>query len=54
MKHNNLYARIETMLADPDFQIGLRRRRRTELKDLRDDIEDANTPAVDHSTRWLR
>ena len=44
MKHNNFYARIETMLADPDFQSDFDTQE-DELKDLRDDIEDADTPA---------
>ena len=44
MKHNNFYARIETMLADPDFQSDFDTQEE-ELKDLRDDIEDADTPA---------
>ena len=44
MKHNNFYAGIETMLADPDFQSNFDTQE-DELKDLRDDIEDADTPA---------
>ena len=44
MKHNNFYARIETMLADPDFQSDFDAQEDA-LKDLRDDIEDADTPA---------
>ena len=44
MKHNNFYTRIETMLADPDFQSDFDTQEE-ELKDLRDDIEDADTPA---------
>ena len=44
MKHNNFYARIETMLADPDFKSDFDTQE-DELKDLRDDIEDADTPA---------
>ena len=44
MKHNNFYIRIETMLADPDFQSDFDTQE-DELKDLRDDIEDADTPA---------
>ena len=44
MKHNNFYTRIETMLADPDFQSDFDTQE-DELKDLRDDIEDAETPA---------
>ena len=44
MQHNNFYARIETMLADPDFQSNFDTQE-DELKDLRDDIEDADTPA---------
>ena len=44
MKHNNFYARIETMLADPDFQSAFDTQE-DELKDLRDAIEDADTPA---------
>ena len=44
MKHNNFYARIETMLADPDFQSDFDTQEE-ELEDLRDDIEDAATPA---------
>ena len=44
MKHNNFYTRIETMLADPDFQSDFDTQE-DQLKDLRDDIEDADTPA---------
>ena len=44
MKHNNFHTRIETMLADPDFQSDFDTQE-DELKDLRDDIEDAETPA---------
>ena len=44
MKHNNFYTRIEDMLADPDFQSDFDTQEE-ELKDLRDDIEDADTPA---------
>ena len=44
MRHNNFYARIETMLADPDFQTDFDVQE-DELKVLRDDIEDADTPA---------
>ena len=44
MKHNNFYTRIETMLADPDFQSDFDVQE-DEFKDLHDDIEDADTPA---------
>ena len=44
MKHNDFYTRIETMLADTDFQDDYDTQE-SELKDLRDDIEDAETPA---------
>ena len=43
MKHNNFYARIETMLADPDFQSDFDTQDDM-LDDLRDDIKDAETP----------
>ena len=43
MKHNNFHERIETMLADPNFQsdFGVQD---DMLDDLRDDIEDADSP----------
>ena len=44
MKHNGFYARIETMLADSDFQTDFGTQE-SELKKLRKDIEDAETPA---------
>ena len=44
MKHNGFYARIETMLADSDFQTDFDTQE-SELKKLRKDIEDAETPA---------
>ncbi len=44
MKHNNFHTRIETMLADPDFQTDFNTQE-SELKELRKDIEDAETPA---------
>ena len=43
MKHNGFYDDIEEMLADPDFQIGLRRQA-DELKKLRKKIKKAETP----------
>ena len=43
MKHNDFYTRIEDMLADPGFQSDFDTQE-DELKDLRDDIEDAATP----------
>ena len=43
MKHNDFYTRIETMLADPDFQTDYAVQDDM-LDDLRDDIEDAETP----------
>ena len=43
MKHNDFYTRIETMLADTDFQENFDTQE-DELKDLRKDIEDAETP----------
>ena len=43
MKHNNFYTRIETMLADSDFQDDYGTQE-DQLKELRDDIEDAETP----------
>ena len=44
MKHNDFYTRIETMLADADFQEDFDTQDE-ELKDLRDAIEDGETPA---------
>ncbi len=44
MKHNGFYTRIETMLADADFQENFDTQDE-ELKDLRDAIEDGETPA---------
>ena len=43
MKHNDFYTRIDTMLADPDFQSKFDTQDDM-LDDLRDDIEDAETP----------
>ena len=43
MKHNGFYARIETMLADPNFQDDYDTQE-SELKKLRKAIEDAETP----------
>ena len=43
MKHNDFYTRIETMLADPDFQTDYAVQDDM-LDDLRDDIKDAETP----------
>ena len=43
MKHNDFYTRIETMLADTDFQTDLEEQSK-QLKALRKDIEDADTP----------
>ena len=43
MKHNDFYTRIETMLADTDFQENFDTQE-DELEDLRDAIEDAETP----------
>ena len=43
MKHNDLYAHIEKMLADPDFQTDFDEQE-DDLKDLRDAIKDATTP----------
>ena len=43
MKHNDFYARIETMLADPNFQSDFDLQDDM-LDDLRDDIEDADSP----------
>ena len=43
MKHNNFYTRIETMLADEDFQTDFDVQDAM-LDDLRDDIEDADSP----------
>ncbi len=43
MKHNNFYERIETMLADPDFQSDFDVQDDM-LDDLREDIEGADTP----------
>ena len=44
MKHNDFNTRIETMLADADFQENFDTQDE-ELKDLRDAIEDGETPA---------
>ena len=44
MKHNDFYTRIETMLADTDFQDDYDTQE-SELKELRKDIEDGETPA---------
>ena len=44
MKHNDFSTRIETMLADTDFQENFDTQDE-ELKDLRDAIEDGETPA---------
>ncbi len=44
MKHNNFYTRIQTMLDDRDFQTDFDTQE-SELKKLRKDIEDAETPA---------
>ena len=44
MKHNDLYTRIETMLSDPNFQKD-QDTQKSQLDELRDDIEDADTPA---------
>ena len=44
MKHNDFYTRIETMLADADFQENFDTQDE-KLKDLRDAIEDGETPA---------
>ena len=44
MKHNDFYTRIETMLTDADFQENFDTQDE-ELKDLRDAIEDGETPA---------
>ena len=43
MKHNGLYDRIESMLADPDFQTDIDTQE-SELKKLRKDIKKAETP----------
>ena len=43
MKHNGFYTRIRTMLDDTDFQSSLDTQEEM-LKDLRNDIEDAETP----------
>ena len=43
MKHNNFYTRIGTMLDDRDFQTDFDTQE-SELKKLRKDIEDAETP----------
>ena len=43
MKHNGFYTRIETMLADEDFQTDFETKDDM-LDDLRDDIEEAETP----------
>ena len=43
MKHNDFYTRIETMLANTDFQTDLEEQSK-QLKALRKDIEDADTP----------
>ena len=44
MKHNDFYTRIETMLADPNFQDDYDIQE-SQLAELRDDIEDAETSA---------
>ena len=44
MKHNDFYTRIETMLADTDFQENFDTQEE-KLKDLRAAIEDGETPA---------
>ena len=43
MKHNDFYTRIETMLADTDFQADFDEQAK-QLKALRKDIENGNTP----------
>ena len=43
MKHNNFYTRIQTMLDDEEFQTDFDTQE-AELKKLRKDIEDAETP----------
>ena len=43
MKHNGFYTRIQTLLADSDFQSDFDTQEK-ELKKLRKDIEDADTP----------
>ena len=43
MKHNNFYTRIQTMLDDSDFQDDYDTQK-SQLKKLRKDIEDAETP----------
>ena len=43
MKHSDFYTRIDTMLADPDFQSKFDTQDDM-LDDLRDDIKDAETP----------
>ena len=43
MKHNGFYTRVDTMLANADFQSDLEEQE-TQLKALRKDIEDADTP----------
>ena len=43
MKQNNFYARIETMLADPNFQSDFDNQE-AQLKQLRKDIKDGTTP----------
>ena len=43
MKHNDFYTRIETMLADSDFQTDYGTQEE-ELKELRDAIKDGTTP----------
>ena len=45
MKHNDFYTRIETMLADPDFQDDYDTQE-DKLKKLRKDIKDAETPEL--------
>ena len=45
MKHNDFYTRIETMLADTDFQGDIDNAQEEQLEELRDDIEDGETPA---------
>ena len=44
MKHNDFYTRIDTMLADPDFQSKFDTQEK-ELRKLRKVIKDADTPA---------
>ena len=47
MKHNDFYTRIQTMLDDEEFQTSFDTQE-AKLKKLRKDIEDAETPPVDH------